>query len=71
MAKTPKAASLLMLWGAVGVVIGLVLSLGAVWIITGELPLPFLLVIVFVGVPGTLWYLWTHRAPDNTRFIPK
>lgn len=60
-----------MFWGGIGVVISLAVMLGLVWMIEGELPLPFLIVVIVAVVPGTLLYLWTHRAADDTRFIPK
>ena len=60
-----------MLYGAIGTVIGLAFVLGLIHALGGELSREFLIFVGVVCVPATLLYLWTHRSPDNKRFIPK
>lgn len=64
----PTTANGLMFCGVIGVVLGLIVSLGLIRLTSGPIPPWFLWFVFLVCVPLTLYYLWTHRSPDNTRF---
>jgi hypothetical protein len=69
--KGGKGSALrLMLLGGVGMLIGLSVVWGLIVLFGIELPEWAPTFLVIVVVPATLYYLWTHRSQDNTRFIP-
>jgi hypothetical protein len=60
----------LMLYGMLGVGIGIGGMLGLLRLLEVELPPAFWISIGF-GIPGLACWLWSNRSPDNTRFKPK
>jgi hypothetical protein len=68
--KRKGSALKLMLLGCLGVLIGFPATFGLLVLAGLEVTREFVIFALVVCVPATMYYLWTHRSPDNTRFIP-